>query len=101
MNQIIRKSAISITTALVIFSAALSTASTAVAAIPFLSEKEIPSLAPMLEETTPAIVSIAVEGTQTRQQQIPEMFRYFFGNPQQAPQERPFRGLGSNLRQKS
>lgn len=97
MNQIIRKSAISITTALVIFSAALSTASTAVAAIPFLSEKEIPSLAPMLEETTPAIVSIAVEGTQTRQQQIPEMFRYFFGNPQQAPQERPFRGLGSGV----
>lgn len=68
------------------------------AALPFFSDKdEIPSLAPMLEKTTPAIVSISVQGTQTSRQQVPEMFRYFFGAPNQQPQERPFRGLGSGV----
>ncbi|MFC3121303.1 DegQ family serine endoprotease [Agaribacter flavus] len=67
------------------------------AGIPFFSEKDVPSLAPMLEEATPAVVSISVEGTQTSRQQVPEMFRYFFGNPQQQQQERPFRGLGSGV----
>lgn len=72
---------------------------TANAALPFFSDKkdEVPSLAPMLEEATPAVVSIAVEGTQTSRQQVPEMFRYFFGAPQEQVQERPFRGLGSGV----
>ena len=72
---------------------------TAQAALPFFSETkdEVPSLAPMLEEATPAVVSIAVEGTQTSRQQIPEMFRYFFGAPQEQVQERPFKGLGSGV----
>lgn len=53
---------------------------TANAALPFFSDKkdEVPSLAPMLEEATPAVVSIAVKGTQTSRQQVPEMFQYFF-----------------------
>ena len=69
------------------------------AALPFFSDKkdEVPSLAPMLEEATPAVVSIAVEGTQTSTQRVPEMFRYFFGAPQEQAQERPFRGLGSGV----
>ena len=69
------------------------------AALPFFSDKkqEVPSLAPMLEEATPAVVSIAVEGTQTARQRVPEMFRYFFGGPQEQMQERPFRGLGSGV----
>lgn len=69
------------------------------AAIPFFSsdKDEVPSLAPMLEKTTPAVVSIAVSGTQTSRQQVPEMFRYFFGGPQEQVQERPFRGLGSGV----
>jgi len=69
------------------------------AALPFFSDKkdEVPSLAPMLEEATPAVVSIAVEGTQTSTQRVPEMFRYFFGAPQEQVQERPFRGLGSGV----
>lgn len=69
------------------------------AALPFFSDKkdEVPSLAPMLEEATPAVVSIAVQGTQTSRQQIPEMFRYFFGAPQEQLRERPFRGLGSGV----
>lgn len=69
------------------------------AALPFFSDKkdELPSLAPMLEEATPAVVSIAVEGTQTSTQQVPEMFRYFFGAPQEQVKERPFKGLGSGV----
>ncbi|MCW8109468.1 DegQ family serine endoprotease [Alteromonas ponticola] len=70
------------------------------AALPFFSndkDSEVPSLAPMLEKATPAVVSIAVEGTQTARQQVPEMFRYFFGGPQEQVQERPFRGLGSGV----
>jgi serine protease DegQ len=51
----------------------------------------------MLEGTTPAIVSIAVKGTQPTRQQAPEMFRYFFGAPNNQAQERPFRGLGSGV----
>ncbi|MFC3092832.1 DegQ family serine endoprotease [Alteromonas sediminis] len=69
------------------------------AALPFFSsdKDEVPSLAPMLQEATPAVVSIAVEGTQTSRQRVPEMFRYFFGAPQEQVQERPFRGLGSGV----
>lgn len=70
------------------------------AGLPFFSDdkkQEVPSLAPMLEEATPAVVSIAVEGTQTARRQVPEMFRYFFGGPQEQVQERPFRGLGSGV----
>jgi len=72
---------------------------TAQAALPFFSDSksEVPSLAPMLEEATPAVVSIAVEGTQTSRQQVPEMFRYFFGAPQEQVKERPFKGLGSGV----
>jgi serine protease DegQ len=94
MKQMIRQGLIGLTAAIMV----LTTATTATAGIPFFSKNdEMPSLAPMLQETTPAIVSIAVEGTQTSRQQVPEMFRYFFGNPQQSPQERPFRGLGSGV----
>lgn len=70
---------------------------TANAALPFFGGDDTPSLAPMLEETTPAIVSIAVEGTQVSRQRIPEMFRHFFGGPNEQVQERPFRGLGSGV----
>ena len=73
------------------------TSATAIAGIPFLTKDEMPSLAPMLEETTPAIVSIAVKGTQPNQQEVPEMFRYFFGGPNNQQAERPFRGLGSGV----
>jgi len=57
----------------------------------------MPSLAPMLEKSTPAVVSIAVKGTHKVKQSVPNIFR-FFGkpNPNQA-QQRPFRGLGSGV----
>ena len=61
--------------------------------------KEMPSLAPMLERSTPAVVSIAVKGTHEVQQNVPNIFR-FFGKPNQnsnRAQQRPFRGLGSGV----
>ncbi|WP_159817492.1 Do family serine endopeptidase [Colwellia sp. 20A7] len=61
--------------------------------------QEMPSLAPMLEKSTPAVVSIAVKGTHEVKQSVPNIFR-FFGNPNQNPnqaQQRPFRGLGSGV----
>jgi serine protease Do/serine protease DegQ len=59
----------------------------------------MPSLAPMLEKSTPAVVSIAVKGTHKVKQSVPDIFR-FFGKPNQNPnraQQRPFRGLGSGV----
>ena len=69
------------------------------AALPFFSSDNdgIPSLAPMLEKATPGIVSIAVEGTQVSRQQVPDVFRHFFGGPNEQVQERPFKGLGSGV----
>jgi serine protease Do/serine protease DegQ len=64
-----------------------------------VEDKTMPSLAPMLEKATPAVVSIAVKGTHEVKQNVPNIFR-FFGNPNQNPnqaQQRPFRGLGSGV----
>lgn len=62
------------------------------------SNDAMPSLAPMLEKTTPAVVSITVKGTHEVKQRIPDAFQQFFGNPrQQKPQEKPFQGLGSGV----
>lgn len=55
-----------------------------------------PSLAPMLEQVTPAVVNISVEGTKVTHQRIPDLFGYFFG-PQEQTREQPFRGLGSGV----
>ncbi|QIJ03283.1 Do family serine endopeptidase DegQ [Shewanella chilikensis] len=64
-----------------------------------VASQTMPSLAPMLEQTTPAVVSVAVSGTQVSRQRVPDIFRYFFGPnaPQEQVQERPFRGLGSGV----
>ena len=69
------------------------------AALPFFSSDKdaIPSLAPMLDKATPAIVSISVEGTQISRQRVPEMFKNFFGGQDEQVQERPFKGLGSGV----
>tara|TARA_Y100001956_G_scaffold82256_1_gene102417 strand:+ start:1934 stop:3301 length:1368 start_codon:yes stop_codon:yes gene_type:complete len=72
----------------------------ATAALPLsVNGEQLPSLAPMLEKVTPAVVSISVEGTQVSKQNIPEQFRFFFGPdfPTEQLQERPFRGLGSGV----
>ncbi len=93
-------------TKLSLLSAAILTASLTVmpaisqAAIPMAVDgQSVPSLAPMLERTTPAVVAVAVSGTHVSKQKIPDAFRYFFGPnaPQEQVQERPFRGLGSGV----
>ena len=64
-----------------------------------VDDKALPSLAPMLEKSTPAVVSIAVKGTHEIKSNIPDIFR-FFGNRNQNPNQvhqRPFRGLGSGV----
>jgi Do/DeqQ family serine protease len=79
--------------------ATMSVSLTAHAALPFFSSDKaaVPSLAPMLDKATPAIVSISVEGTQVSRQRVPEMFNRFFGGPNEQVQERPFKGLGSGV----
>ena len=70
------------------------------AALPLVVDGvQTPSLAPMLESVTPAVVSIAVEGKQVSRQRIPEQFQFFFGPefPTEQLKERPFRGLGSGV----
>ncbi|GGI79471.1 Do family serine endopeptidase DegQ [Shewanella gelidii] len=70
------------------------------AAIPqTVNGQSMPSLAPMLERTTPAVVSVAVSGTHVSKQRVPDVFRYFFGPnaPQEQVREKPFRGLGSGV----
>jgi Do/DeqQ family serine protease len=82
-----------------IVTASMSVNLVANAALPFFStdKGEVPSLAPMLDKATPAIVSISVEGTQVSRQRVPEMFRHFFGGTDEQIQERPFKGLGSGV----
>ncbi|KEY91074.1 protease [Candidatus Photodesmus blepharus] len=60
---------------------------------------QLPSLAPMLQKVTPAVVRISVEGTRISRQQLPEQFHFFFGPnfPTERLQERPFKGLGSGV----
>lgn len=70
------------------------------ARIPFFSsDQEMPTLAPMLEQTTPAVVHISVAGSREVKQRLPEAFRYFFGQRGQGEyrEERPFKGLGSGV----
>ena len=61
------------------------------------------SLAPMLERVLPAVVSISVEGTQKANQRkfdIPEEFRFFFGDDffgDGRSSSRKFRGMGSGV----
>ena len=59
--------------------------------------QDTPSLAPMLEQVTPAVVSISVAGSKKVQQQVPDALRYFFGQPRGQQREQPFQGLGSGV----
>ncbi len=70
------------------------------AALPLtMNGEQLPSLAPMLEKVTPAVVSIAVEGKEVQHTQIPDQFKFFFGPnfPSEQVQERPFKALGSGV----
>ena len=82
-----------------IVTASMSVSLVSNASLPYLTtdKGEVPSLAPMLDKATPAIVSISVEGTQISRQRVPEMFKHFFGGTDEQVQERPFKGLGSGV----
>ena len=70
------------------------------AGIPFFgADDEKPTLAPMLEDVTPAVVNISVKGKREVRQRVPDALRFFFGPnaPSERVQERPFRGLGSGV----
>ena len=95
-----RKKNLLVISALALTITALITPITATAALPIaINNQPIPSLAPMLEQVTPAVVSIAIEGKQVSKQPLPEAYRFFFGPnfPTEQVQERPFRGLGSGV----
>ena len=80
-----------------ILAATLSTPIASIAALPsFLGGKEMPSLAPMLEKVTPAVVNISVAGTKVERYQVPEFFRHFGVSPE-AINEKPFKGMGSGV----
>jgi len=70
------------------------------AALPFsVGDKELPSLAPMLDTVTPAVVNIATEGRIQLQQNplfADPFFRRFFNVPDQ-PIERKTQSLGSGV----
>lgn len=61
--------------------------------------QQTPSLAPMLEQVLPAVVTVHTEGKEVRKQQIPDEFRFFFGDmlPNNNSTVRPFQGLGSGV----
>ncbi len=72
------------------------------AALPLVvADEPLPSLAPMLENVTPAVVNIATEGrVQLKQNPLfnDPFFRRFFNIPeQQRPQERKTQSLGSGV----
>ncbi|PKG85432.1 serine endoprotease DegQ [Colwellia sp. 75C3] len=90
----------------IVISAALLSSTLALTSAPALANLPaqvgghvMPSLAPMLEHVTPAVVSISVIGThKVQQQNVPDAFKFFFGNKgQNQAQQRPFRGLGSGV----
>ncbi len=70
------------------------------AALPLAVDgQQLPSLAPVLEQVTPAVVNISVSGKKVTRQAIPEQFRFFFGPdmPPEQVQEQPFQALGSGV----
>ncbi|WP_421164912.1 Do family serine endopeptidase [Aeromonas dhakensis] len=71
------------------------------AALPSLlaNNQEMPSLAPVLEQATPAVVNISVSGKKITRQRLPEQFRFFFGPnmPDEQVSEQPFQALGSGV----
>lgn len=82
-----------------IFSSISLTAMAAAALPEHIGDEKLPSLAPMLEQVTPAVVNIATEGRiQLRQNPLfsDPFFRRFFNVPDQ-PIERKTQSLGSGV----
>lgn len=91
---------LSLITSTVLLASSLSLVSLPASAnLPFaVSGETLPSLAPMLDGVTPAVVLISVKGTHEVKNNTPEAFKFFFGKPRQGrQQEKEFRGLGSGV----
>ncbi|WP_111978279.1 Do family serine endopeptidase [Algibacillus agarilyticus] len=85
---------------IIILTACLAIPTFANAGIPWFNDNDKqPTLAPMLEKTTPAVVNISAAGTKVEKQEIPEVFRRFFGHqsPRNQQTERPFSSVGSGV----
>ncbi|MER2493311.1 DegQ family serine endoprotease [Catenovulum sediminis] len=72
------------------------------AALPWFDNDDkqtMPTLAPMLEKATPAVVNISASGMKQNRQRVPDVFRYFFGPnaPREQIQEKPFQTAGSGV----
>ncbi len=86
----------------VLMSACLALSPIANAGLPWFnsdtSSTQQPSLAPMLEKVTPAVVNISAAGTKVEKQQVPDALRYFFGQGRHnQPRETPFKSVGSGV----
>ncbi|GGW70133.1 DegQ family serine endoprotease [Alishewanella tabrizica] len=91
---------LSLLSAAVMAAMLLAPAAPAHAGLPFFgsNNQEMPSLAPMLEQTTPAVVYVSVAGSREVRQRVPDAFQQFFGRGQgEMRREQPFRGLGSGV----
>ncbi|PKG39004.1 DegQ family serine endoprotease [Psychromonas sp. Urea-02u-13] len=82
-------------THLVLLLSVLSFQQTASAALPFFSDDK-PTLAPLIEKVSPAVVNISVSGNQHDQSSMDDLFEFF---KQQRPDlpEQNFVGLGSGV----
>ncbi|MCP4322865.1 MAG: Do family serine endopeptidase [Alteromonadales bacterium] len=67
----------------------------ALASLPFFSD-DSPTLAPLVEKASPAVVNISISGQQTEQSSINELFE-FFNHQQPDLPEQKFVGLGSGV----
>ncbi|WP_404342468.1 DegQ family serine endoprotease [Pseudoalteromonas mariniglutinosa] len=88
---------LSVISAAILSSSLLLSPSVSLAKLPIaVNGQQLPTLAPMLEQITPGVVSIRVSGSKVvRRGATP--FDYFFGNPQPRNQKREFSGLGSGV----
>ncbi|MDF3123625.1 Do family serine endopeptidase [Rheinheimera sp. 1928-s] len=93
------KSQLSLVTVSILTAFLLAQPAPAQAKLPFFGagDQEMPSLAPMLENVTPAVVNISVAGSREVRQRLPGGLEQFLGRRGELRQEQPFRGLGSGV----
>lgn len=93
------KSQLSLVTVSILAAFLLAQPAPAQAKLPFFGagDQEMPSLAPMLENVTPAVVNISVAGSREVRQRLPGGLEQFLGRGGELRQEQPFRGLGSGV----
>ena len=76
------KMKLSVVTASILAAFLLAQPTPAAAKLPFFGAEagsEMPSLAPMLDKVTPAVVNINVAGNREVRQRVPDAFQQFFG----------------------